>query len=314
MAEVSKRPKAITAMTSDFVKIVEVGPRDGLQDESRYVPVETKLKLIHRLADCGVPVVEASSFVHPRWVPQLADAEDLMAGLERREGTRYPVLVPNEKGYDRARAAGADEVAVFSAASEAFNQRNINCTIDESFERFGPVLARAREDDVRVRGYISCVLGCPYQGDVPIADVVRVAEALLEAGCDEISLGDTIGVGTAGKARSMLNAVLASVPSDRLAVHYHDTYGQAVSNIEVSLELGIRTVDSSVAGLGGCPYARGATGNVATEDVVYLLHGMGLRTGIDLVELSRVGRWIAGTLGRPGSRAGTAIFNKTFSD
>ncbi len=301
-------------MTQEFVRICEVGPRDGLQDESRYVPVETKLKLIHRLAECGVPVVEATSFVHPRWVPQLADADDLMAGLERRRGTRYPVLVPNEKGYDRARAAGADEVAVFSAASEAFNQRNINCSIDESFERFRPVLERAREDGVRVRGYISCVLGCPYQGNVPISDVVRVAQALLDAGCAEISLGDTIGIGTAGKARAMLRSVLDSVPADKLAVHYHDTYGQAIANILVSLELGLRTVDSSVAGIGGCPYARGATGNVATEDVVYLLHGLGMDTGIDLDALAAVGRWIAGTLGRQGSRAGTAIYNKNHAD
>ncbi len=301
-------------MNPDTVKIVEVGPRDGLQDESRYVPVETKLKLIHRLAECGIPVVEATSFVHPRWVPQLADAEELMAGLERRQGTRYPVLVPNERGYDRARDAGATEVAVFSAASEAFNQRNINCSIEESFQRFRPVLERARADNVRVRGYISCVLGCPYQGEVAISDVVRVAEALLEAGCAEISLGDTIGVGTAGKARAMLRAVLESVPVERLAVHYHDTYGQAIANILVSLELGLRTVDSSVAGIGGCPYARGATGNVATEDVVYLIEGLGLDTGVDLDALARVGRWIAGTLGRPGSRAGTAIYNKTHAD
>jgi hydroxymethylglutaryl-CoA lyase len=307
----AERPES---MNPDTVKIVEVGPRDGLQDESRYVPVETKLKLIHRLAECGIPVVEATSFVHPRWVPQLADAEELMAGLERRDGTRYPVLVPNERGYARARAAGATEVAVFSAASEAFNQRNINCSIEESFERFRPVLERARAENVRVRGYISCVLGCPYQGDVATGDVVRVAEALLEAGCAEISLGDTNGVGTAGKARSMLKAVLESVPAERLAVHYHDTYGQAIANILVSLELGLRTVDSSVAGIGGCPYARGATGNVATEDVVYLIEGLGLDTGVDLDALARVGRWIAGTLGRQGSRAGTAIYNKTHAD
>src|SRR6056297_1436880 len=302
------------SMNPDTVKIVEVGPRDGLQDESRYVPVETKLKLIHRLAECGIPVVEATSFVHPRWVPQLADAEELMAGLERRQGTRYPVLVPNERGYDRARDAGATEVAVFSAASEALNQRNINCSIEESFQRFRPVLERARADNVRVRGYISCVLGCPYQGEVAISDVVRVAEALLEAGCAEISLGDTIGVGTAGKARAMLRAVLESVPVERLAVHYHDTYGQAIANILVSLELGLRTVDSSVAGIGGCPYARGATGNVATEDVVYLIEGLGLDTGVDLEALASAGRWIAGTLGRSGSRAGTAIYNKTHAD
>jgi hydroxymethylglutaryl-CoA lyase len=301
-------------MASDSVKIVEVGPRDGLQDESRYVPVETKLKLIHRLVDCGLQVVEATSFVSPRWVPQLADAEEVMAGLKRKPGVRYPVLVPNEKGYDRARAAGAREVAVFSAASEAFNRNNINCSIDESFQRFRPVLERARADDVRVRGYISCVLGCPYQGAVPIADVVRVAEALDDAGCAEISLGDTIGTGTPEKTAAMLDAVLASVPADRLAVHLHDTYGQAVANILVALDKGIRVVDSSVAGLGGCPYARGATGNVATEDVVYMLDGMGMDCGVDLKALARVGRWIAGKLGRPGSRAGTAVYNKCFAD
>lgn len=301
-------------MTSNYVKIVEVGPRDGLQDESRYVPVETKLRLIHRLADCGLPVIEATSFVSPRWVPQLADAEELMAGLKRKSGVHYPVLVPNEKGYQRARAAGADEVAVFSAASEAFNRKNINCSIDESFERFRPVIARAGADGVRVRGYISCVLGCPYQGEVPISDVVRVAEALRDAGCDEISLGDTIGVGTPEKTGRMLDAVLDSVPSEKLAVHLHDTYGQALANILVSLEKGLRIIDSSVAGLGGCPYARGATGNVATEDVAYMLEGMGLETGVDLKALARTGNWIAGKLGRPGSRAGTAIYNRCFAD
>lgn len=301
-------------MTSNSVKIVEVGPRDGLQDESRHVPAETKLKLIHKLAECGLSVVEATSFVSPRWVPQLADAEEVMAGLKRRTGVAYPVLVPNEKGYDRAMAAGATEVAVFSAASEAFNRKNINCSIDESFERFRPVLARAREDGVRVRGYISCVLGCPYQGKVDFGDVVRVAEALLEAGCAEISLGDTIGVGTAGRARALLRSVLESVPAEKLAVHYHDTYGQAIANILVSLEAGIRIVDSSVAGLGGCPYARGATGNVATEDVAYLLDGLGMDTGVDIKALARTGNWIAGKLGRPGSRAGTAIYNKCFAD
>ncbi|PKL94827.1 MAG: hydroxymethylglutaryl-CoA lyase [Gammaproteobacteria bacterium HGW-Gammaproteobacteria-8] len=301
-------------MAAEQVRIVEVGPRDGLQDESRYVPVETKLRLIHRLAEAGLPVIEATSFVSPRWVPQLADAEDIMAGLKRRPEVRYPVLVPNEKGYLRARAAGAEEVAVFSAASEAFNQRNINCSIDQSFERFRPVLKQARADGVQVRGYISCVLGCPYQGEVPIHDVVRVAEALLEAGCARISLGDTIGIGTPKKTGQMLDAVLASVPAERLAVHLHDTYGQALANILVALEKGLRTVDSSVGGLGGCPYARGATGNVATEDVVYMLEGMGLSTGVDLKALSRVGHWITGKLGRPGSRAGSAIYNKCFGD
>ncbi len=301
-------------MSADFVKIVEVGPRDGLQDESRYVPVETKLRLIHRLAECGLPVIEATSFVSPRWVPQLADAEDLMTGLKRTPGVHYPVLVPNEKGYERALAAGADEVAVFSAASEEFNRRNINCSIEESFDRFRPVLERARADNVRVRGYISCVLGCPYQGKVPISDVVRVAEALQTSGCNEISLGDTIGIGTPASTGPMLDAVLGVVPAERLAVHLHDTYGQALANILVALDKGLRVVDSSVAGLGGCPYARGATGNVATEDVVYMLEGMGMETGVELKALSRVGNWIAGKLGRPGSRAGTAVYNKCFAD
>ena len=301
-------------MAADQVRIVEVGPRDGLQDESRYVPVETKLRLIHRLADTGLPVIEVTSFVSPRWVPQLADAEEIMAGLKHRPGTDFAVLVPNEKGYERARAAGAEEVAVFSAASEAFNRKNINCSIEESFARFRPVLKQAQADGVRVRGYISCVLGCPYQGEVPIGDVVRVAEALFEAGCSEISLGDTIGVGTPEKTGRMLDAVLGSVPADRLAVHLHDTYGQALANILVALDKGLRIVDSSVGGLGGCPYARGATGNVATEDVVYMLEGMGMHTGVDLKALSRVGHWITGRLGRPGSRAGSAIYNKCFGD
>lgn len=294
-------------MKDQDVRIVEVGPRDGLQDESRYVPVETKLKLIRKLADCGIPVVEATSFVHPRWVPQLADAEELMAGLERRPGTRYPVLVPNEHGYDRARSAGADEVAVFSAASEAFNQRNINCSIEESFERFRPVLTRAREDGVRVRGYISCVLGCPYQGEVAVADVVRVAEALLDAGCAEISLGDTIGVGTAGSMRALLAELLGAFDAARLAVHCHDTYGQALANILAAVDQGIRRIDASVAGLGGCPYAPGASGNVATEDVVYLLEGLGLDTGVDLDRLITAGNRISEFLGRPsGSKVARA--------
>ncbi len=301
-------------MSDNRVKVVEVGPRDGLQDESRYVPAETKLKLIHKLADCGIPVIEVTSFVSPRWVPQLADAEEIMAGLNRMPGVHYPVLVPNERGYQRARAAGANEVAVFTAASEAFNQKNINCSIDESFDRFRPVLERAAEDGVRVRGYISCVLGCPYQGEVRISDIVRVAGALKDAGCAEISLGDTIGVGTARKVREVVSAILELVPDNQLAVHFHDTYGQALANILTSLELGVRIVDSSVAGIGGCPYARGATGNVATEDVIYQLHGLGMETGVDLDALASTGRWIAGTLGRQGSRAGTAIYNKNFAD
>ncbi|NEZ05174.1 hydroxymethylglutaryl-CoA lyase [Wenzhouxiangella sp. XN201] len=296
---------------TDKVTIVEVGPRDGLQNESYTIPTQVKIELIERLADSGLGVIEATSFVAAPAIPQLADAEEVFERLERRSGVRYPVLVPNEKGYERARKVGAEEVAVFSAASEAFNQRNINCSIAESLERFAPVLARAREDGVRVRGYVSTVLGCPYQGDVPVADVVRVAEALFDAGCAEISLGDTIGVGTPNKAREMLETVARSVPMEQLAVHFHDTYGQALANIYTCLDAGVRVVDSSVAGLGGCPYARGATGNVATEDVVYMLHGLGLETGVDLMQLARVGDWIAGELDRPRSKTGQAILKRS---
>jgi len=295
---------------SDHVKIVEVGPRDGLQNEPYTIPTEVKIELIERLAATGLSVVEATSFVSAPAIPQLADAEAVFKGIKRVDRVSYPVLVPNEKGYERARAVGAEEIAVFTAASEAFNQKNINCSIAESLERFGPVVRRARQDKVRVRGYVSTVLGCPYQGKVPVADVVRVAEALFEAGCAEISLGDTIGVGTPHQARDVLKAVAESIPMDQLAVHFHDTYGQALANISACLEAGVRVVDSSVAGLGGCPYARGATGNVATEDVVYLLNGLGLETGVDLIKLAQTGDWIAGELGRPRSRTGQAILKR----
>ncbi len=295
---------------SNRVRIVEVGPRDGLQNEPYTVPTSVKLELIHRLAETGLSVVESTSFVSDRAIPQLADAEAVIEGLQRKDGVRYPALVPNERGYDRARAVNIDEIAVFTAASEAFNQRNINCSIEESLRRFAPVVRRAREDGVRVRGYVSTVLGCPYQGKVPVADVVRVAEALFEAGCAEISLGDTIGVGTPHQARQVLQAVAGSVPLDQLAVHFHDTYGQALANIFACLEAGVRVVDSSVAGLGGCPYARGATGNVATEDVIYMLHGMGMATGVDLHKLAETGDWIAGELGRPRSRTGQALLKR----
>jgi hydroxymethylglutaryl-CoA lyase len=289
------------------VRIVEVGPRDGLQNEANPVPTATKIALIERLVAAGLPVVEATSFVSPKWVPQLADAAEVYAGINRRSSVDYPVLVPNVQGYERARACGVASIAVFTAASEAFNRKNINASIDESLIRIRDVTGRARADGVPVRGYISTVLGCPYQGEVPIADVVRVARALVELGCREISLGDTIGVGTPGRARAMLRAVASEVPIDRLAVHYHDTRGQALANVYASIDEGVRVVDASVAGLGGCPYAKGATGNVATEDVVYLLEGLGLSTGIDLDALIEVGRWISAELGRAnGSRVGRA--------
>ncbi|WP_427851778.1 hydroxymethylglutaryl-CoA lyase [Stenotrophomonas acidaminiphila] len=293
---------------SDFVRIVEVGPRDGLQNEKQQIATADKIALIDRLSATGLRSIEATSFVSPKWVPQLADAAEVMAGIACRPGVAYPVLVPNEQGYDRARAAGAREVAVFTAASEQFNRTNTNAGIDESLQRFAPVLERARADGIPVRGYVSTVLGCPYQGEVPLADVVRVARALYAMGCHEISLGDTIGVGTPRKARAMLRAVAAEVPMAALAVHFHDTYGQALANIAACLEDGVRVVDSAVAGTGGCPYARGASGNVASEDVVYMLHGMGMDTGIDLPALADTGRWLAGVLGRGnGSKAGQAM-------
>ncbi len=290
------------------VRIVEVGPRDGLQNEKAVVATAAKIELIDRLSATGLQSIEATSFVSPKWVPQLADAAEVFAGITRKPGVAYPVLVPNEQGYDRALAVGAREVAVFTAASEAFNRSNINASIDESIERFVPVLERARSDGVRVRGYVSTVLGCPYQGEVPLGDVVRVASRLHALGCYEVSLGDTIGVGTPAKARAMLRAVAAEVPMPALAIHFHDTYGQALANILACLEEGVTVVDSAVSGVGGCPYARGASGNVASEDVVYMLHGLGIRTGVDLDTLAETGRWLAGLLGREtGSKAGKAL-------
>ncbi len=290
------------------VRIVEVGPRDGLQNEKTLVATADKIELIDRLSATGLQSIEATSFVSPKWVPQLADATEVFAGIARRPGVHYPVLVPNEKGYDRAREVGVEEIAVFTAASEAFNRKNINATIDESLARFAPVMQRARADGVKVRGYVSTVLGCPYQGEVPLADVVRVARELHAMGCYEISLGDTIGVGTPGKARAMLKAVAAEAPIAALAVHFHDTYGQALSNILACLEEGVAVVDSAVSGVGGCPYAKGASGNVASEDVVYMLHGLGIETGVDLDRLADTGRWLAACLGREtGSKVGKAL-------
>ncbi len=283
------------------VRIVEVGARDGLQNEKTIVPAAVKIELIDRLSATGLRTIEATSFVSPKWVPQLADAAEVFAAIDKRPGVSYPVLVPNLQGYERAREAGATEIAVFTAASEAFNRKNINASIDESIDRFLPVFERARADGVKVRGYVSTVLGCPYQGEVPVADVVRVAERLHELGCYEISLGDTIGIGTPAKARAMLHAVAGTVPMSALAVHFHDTRGQALANILACLEEGVAVVDSSVSGTGGCPYAKGATGNVASEDVVYMLEGMGIATGIDLSKLIETGLWLSERLGRETS-------------
>jgi hydroxymethylglutaryl-CoA lyase len=281
------------------VEIVEVGPRDGLQNEPKSPSAAAKVALIEALAAAGCRVVEAGAFVSPKWVPQMADTAEVLAALKRRPGVRYPVLVPNLKGLERALAADVEEIAVFGAASETFTQRNINCSIAESLERFAPVCEQARAAGLRVRGYVSCVLGCPYEGAVPVAKVAEVSAALHAMGCAEVSLGDTIGVGTPLKARAMLEAVAARVPLERLAVHFHDTYGQALANILACLELGVATVDAAVAGLGGCPYAKGASGNVATEDVVYMLDGLGIETGIDLDRLAAAGAAICAELGRP---------------
>jgi hydroxymethylglutaryl-CoA lyase len=293
------------------IRIVEVGPRDGLQNEPRAVPTEVKLELIERLAQCGLPSIEATAFVSPKWIPQMADHTEVLERIRRRAGVSYPVLTPNLKGFEAARAAGATEVAVFGAASEAFSMKNINCSIAESLERFQPIAAQARQHGIRLRGYVSCVLGCPYEGEVAPERVARVAKALHDMGCYEISLGDTIGVGTPGRTKALIEACAAQVPRERLAGHYHDTYGQALANIYASLDMGLTTFDASVAGLGGCPYAAGASGNVATEDVVYMLRGLGLDTGVDLDALVDTGQWISGILGRePASKVNRAFAAK----
>ena len=293
------------------VKLVEVGPRDGLQNESAALSTAMKVELIDRLSATGLKAIEAGSFVSPRWVPQMADTADVLARIRRAPGARYPVLVPNMKGFEAARAAGADEIAIFTAASESFARENINCGIDESLERFGAVCAAAAAALLPVRGYISCVLGCPYEGEVPVGRVAEVAMRLLQLGCYEVSLGDTIGVGTPGKTQAMLDAVAGRVPRENLAVHFHDTYGQALANILAALEKGIAAVDSSVAGLGGCPYAPGASGNVASEDVLYMLNGMGVETGVDLDGLVKAGRFIAEALHRePASKANIALWRR----
>ncbi|MCB1704049.1 MAG: hydroxymethylglutaryl-CoA lyase [Halioglobus sp.] len=289
------------------VQIVEVGPRDGLQNEQQPISTATKLALIEQLAEAGVSYIEAGSFVNPKWVPQMAGSDEVLQQLQRRAGVTYAALTPNLQGYERALACGVSEVAIFAAASETFSHRNINCSVAESLARFQPVLATAARDKVRVRGYVSCVVGCPYEGEVAPAKVADVARQLYEMGCCEISLGDTIGVGTPASVTAMLEAALQHIPVPQLAVHMHDTYGQALANIYASLQLGIATVDSSVAGLGGCPYAKGASGNVATEDVVYLLNGLGIEHGIALDRLIAAGSYICQQLGREtGSKVARA--------
>lgn len=275
------------------VRIVEVGPRDGLQNEEAIVPIEVKVALIEALADAGLTSIEAGSFVSPKWVPQMADSAEVLARIRNRIGVRYSVLTPNLQGFERAVACNVKEVAVFASASESFSQRNINCSIEESLTRFVPVLEKAHDHGVKVRGYVSCVLGCPYEGEISSEAVAHVASRLCDMGCYEISLGDTIGTGTPIKARRLVERVCANVPIDRLALHFHDTYGQALANIFACLGLGVSVIDSAVAGLGGCPYAAGASGNVATEDVVYMLKGMGIETGIDLAALARAGQMIS---------------------
>ena len=312
----SKKPGRIpynVAMTSlpTKVRIVEMGPRDGLQNEPGTVPTAVKLELIDRLADAGLTAIESTAFVSPKWIPQMADHTEVLKGIRRRPGVTYPVLTPNLKGFEAALAAGAMEVAIFGAASESFSKKNINCSIAESLERFQPVAEAAAKNNVRVRGYVSCVVGCPYEGDIAPAKVAEVSKALFDMGCYEVSLGDTIGVGTPRKTQAMIEAVAKVVPVNKLAGHYHDTFGQSLANIYASLELGVATFDSSVAGLGGCPYAAGASGNVATEDVLYMLQGLGIETGVDLDKVAATGEWICAILKRePGSKAGRAIAAK----
>jgi len=293
------------------VKIVEVGPRDGLQNESVTVPAEIKVQLVELLADAGLPVIEVGAFVSPRWVPQMATSSDVFTQISKRAGISYPMLVPNLKGLELAHAAGVQEVALFAATTETFSQKNTNCSIAESIERFNAVIDAALALDMKVRGYISCVLGCPYEGEVSADTVLMLAEKMFARGCYEVSLGDTIGVGTAGAASALVEKLARQLPVQQLAAHFHDTYGQALANIHAVLQCGISVIDSSVAGLGGCPYAKGATGNVATEDVVYMLEGMGIDTGVDMDKLLDAGKFISDFLGRePVSRAATALLRR----
>lgn len=293
------------------MKIVEVGPRDGLQNEAAPVPLAAKIALIEGLAEAGLKTIEAGSFVSPKWVPQMADSAEVLAGLKPLPGVSLPVLVPNAKGLEAALAAGAKEIAVFLAASESFSQRNINCSIEESFQRVAPVVADALAAGLAVRGYLSCVLGCPYEGEISPVKVVELAERLAGLGCYEISFGDTIGVGTAHRARDLMRSAIGALGVDRVAVHFHDTYGQALANVLACLDLGVKVADSSVAGLGGCPYAKGASGNLATEDLVYLLDGLGVETGVSLDRLAEAGAAICSALGKaPTSKVAQALAAK----
>lgn len=298
------------------VKIVEVGPRDGLQNEPQPISTEVKIELIHRLADAGISYIEAGSFVNPKWVPQMAGSDEVFQGVERKAGVTYAALTPNFQGFERAVAVHATEVAIFAAASESFSQKNINCSIDESLDRFSPIMEAAKSSELPVRGYISCVVGCPYEGEVDPNKVAEVAVRLHDMGCYEVSLGDTTGVGTPGSVTRVIEIVTDSISIHRLAVHLHDTYGQALANIYASLQMGIDVVDSSVAGLGGCPYvkgngAKGASGNVATEDLVYMLNGLGIEHGVDLDKLIEAGQFITEQLGREnGSKVARALTSK----
>ena len=298
-------------MLPTHVQLVDVGPRDGLQNEAQPVAAAHKIELVHRLQAAGLKQIEVTSFVSPKWVPQMGDNAEVMAGIQRQPGVRYSVLTPNMKGFEGAIAAKADEVVIFAAASEAFSQRNINCSIAESIERFRPVVQAARDQGLRVRAAVSCALGCPYEGEIAIDKVVDVARRLQDIGSHHIGIADTIGTGTAGRVSAVMEATLKHVPLAELSGHFHDTYGQALTNIHACLQLGIHTFDASIAGLGGCPYAKGATGNVATEDVVYLLHGLGIHTGLDLDALVDAGAYISAVLGRPpASRVAKALLAK----
>ncbi|KAI9142774.1 hypothetical protein BKA69DRAFT_1027269 [Paraphysoderma sedebokerense] len=293
------------------IKIVEVGPRDGLQNEKTLIPATTKISFINQLSQTGLTHIEATAFVSPKWVPQMGDNAQVLSSINRKKGVTYSVLTPNLKGFEKAVETGANEVAIFGAASESFSKKNINCSIEESLERFREVCEKAKALNVPVRGYVSCVVGCPYEGPIDPKAVAKVSKHLYDMGCHEISLGDTIGVGTPATISAMLKEVTKVIPVEHLAVHCHDTYGQAIANIYCALEHGIRVIDSSVAGLGGCPYAAGASGNVATEDVLYLLHGLGYETGIDLPKVAEIGNWITKEMGRSnGSKVGMAMMSK----